>query len=208
MKIEEKKRKTRSDKKKDIKPTVSLNLKETICRISYITTTPVKDVSEYICSIGLSSKQVMDLLSEYFRRDLVFGNTCYIGNLEKVSLQRQKIDGPTDRITIRFTQQISEKINALAYALDVTPSKATAILLEVSLKNSCIVNKYLKMYLQQQLDPVRMKELKKIIKFINQNNPYEEEFSWTEFLSYIFEEVKNSTKSIPDNINDWLDKHK
>ncbi|PHF12807.1 hypothetical protein COF79_31850, partial [Bacillus toyonensis] len=72
--------------------------------------------------------------SEYFRRDLVFGNTCYIGDLERTSLQRQKIDGLTDRITIRFTQEIAEKINSLAYALDVTPSKATAILLEVSLK--------------------------------------------------------------------------
>ncbi|MCU4986655.1 hypothetical protein [Bacillus thuringiensis] len=208
MKIEETQRKTRSDKKKDIKPTVSINLKETISRISYITTTPVKDVAEQICSIGLYSKQVMDLLSEYFRRDLVFGNTCYIGDLERTSLQRQKIDGLTDRITIRFTQEIAEKINSLAYALDVTPSKATAILLEVSLKNSAIINKYFKMYLQEQLDSGRLKELKKIIKFINQNNPYEEEFSWTEFLSYIVEEVKSTTKNIPGAINDWIDKYK
>src|SRR5699024_12776141 len=120
MKTEEKKRKTRSDKKKDIKPTVSINLKETISLISYITTTPVKDVSEHICSIGLYSKQVMDLLSEYFRRDLVFGNTCYVGNLERTSLQRKKIYDLETRITIRFTEEIADKINSLAYALAET----------------------------------------------------------------------------------------
>lgn len=208
MRIEEQKRKTRSDKKKDIRPTITIHLKDTICRISYITTTPIKDVSEYICELGLSSKLVMDRLSEHFRRDLVFHNTCYVGNLEKTSLQRQKIIGPTDRVTIRFKKESYEKIDALAYALDVTPSKATAILLEVSLTNSDIINKYFKAYLKENLDPRRMNELKKIIKYIEQNNPYQDEFSWSEFLLYLFDGMKGNTRSISEKVSEWIDKYK
>ncbi|MCM3176307.1 hypothetical protein [Cytobacillus horneckiae] len=55
--IEEKKRKTRSDKKKDIKPTINIKLHECINRLSYITNTPVKDVGVHICMAELESKK-------------------------------------------------------------------------------------------------------------------------------------------------------
>ncbi|MDA6082696.1 hypothetical protein OSJ97_24410, partial [Escherichia coli] len=59
-------RKTRSDKKRDVKPTISIDLKNCIYRLSYITNTPVKDVIETICEKGLQSRKVMEYLSEYF----------------------------------------------------------------------------------------------------------------------------------------------
>ena len=73
--METKKRKVRSDKKRDVKPTISSNLKHCIYRLSYITSTPVKDVAETLCEKGLRSRKVMDYLSTYFRRDLKFANT-------------------------------------------------------------------------------------------------------------------------------------
>ncbi|MDM8365453.1 MULTISPECIES: hypothetical protein [Bacillus cereus group] len=208
MKVEEKKRRVRSDKKRDIKPTISMDLREVICRLSYITTTPIKDVGGFICVFGLDTKEVIDILANYFRRDLVVNSTCYVGDLERPSLQRVKLEGPTERITIRFKQGTYEKINALAYALDVTPSKATALLLEVSLKDSNVINRYVKSYLKETLDGKRLKELKKILKFIIENNPYDEEFSWTEFMSYMFEGMKNQSKSMKNTLNDWIDKYK
>ncbi|MGF2773282.1 hypothetical protein [Bacillus cereus] len=170
--------------------------------------TPIKDVGEFICVFGLDTKEVIDILANYFRRDLVVNSTCYVWDLERRSLQRVKLEGPTERITIRFKQGTYEKINALAYALDVTPSKATALLLEVSLKDSNVINRYVKSYLKETLDGKRLKELKKIVKFINDHNPYDEEFSWTEFMSYMFEGMKNQSKSMKDTLNDWIDKYK
>lgn len=208
MRLEERKRKVRSDKKKDIKPTISIDLREVVCRLSYITTTPIKDVGEFICEYGLKSKDVIDILANHFRRDLVVNSTCYVGDLERVSLQKIKIEVPTERITIRFKSETYEKINALAYALDVTPSKATAVLLDISLKDSNVINSYIKSYLKETLDDKRIRELKKIIKFINEHNPYDEEFSWTEFMAYIFDGVKNQSKTMKDTLNEWIDKNK
>ncbi|MCJ7992628.1 hypothetical protein MUB15_31250, partial [Priestia sp. OVS21] len=74
MSVEEKQRKVRCDKKRDVKPTIPIHLKECIYRLSYITNTPVKDVTESICISGLKSPKVMDYLSHYFRRGFSFEN--------------------------------------------------------------------------------------------------------------------------------------
>ncbi|MEK5394057.1 hypothetical protein NSQ59_27535 [Margalitia sp. FSL K6-0131] len=200
-------RKERSDKKKDIKPTVPITLKETVHRISYITNKPVKDVAEEICLLGFENRPIIEKLSKHLRRDFKYKNTIFIGNIERTSLQRERINGASDRITIRFKQTDYDNICNLAYALDVTPSKATALLLECSVKSSNIINKYIKSYLKEHLDQARMRELKKIIKYINQNNP-DEEFSWSEFLSFIVDEIKTETSNITNTLKIWIDRHK
>ncbi|RKL64903.1 hypothetical protein CR203_23675 [Salipaludibacillus neizhouensis] len=63
-------------------------------------------------------------------------NALYVGELENLSLQSEKIEGSKTRVTIRFKQEDHEMLDRLAFALDVTPSKATAILLDVSVRNS------------------------------------------------------------------------
>lgn len=208
IEVNKKSRKTRSDKKRDIKPTVSTSLKDCIYRLSYITNTPVKDVAEVICEKGLESRKVMDYLSNYFRRDLRFRNTWYIGDLERESLQRKYQSKTNERITIRFKQSVYENIAALSVALDVTPSKATALLLDASIRNMNVLNAYVKRYLHDHIDQVRMKELKQVLKYINKNNPYNEEISWFALLSLIVEDFKESTHNIKENIHKWMDKYK
>jgi hypothetical protein len=206
--VETKKRKVRSDKKRDVKPTISSNLKHCIYRLSYITNTPVKDVAETLCEKGLRSRKVMDYLSTYFRRDLKFANTIYIGDFERESLQRKVQAGKNERITIRFTQVSYEHISSLARALDVTPSKATALLLDASIRNTNLLNAFVKTYLHDHLDGNRMKELKEVLKYINKNNPYQEEISWFTLLSMIYEDVKESTSNVKDIIHYWMKKYK
>ncbi|HGE5798668.1 hypothetical protein [Bacillus thuringiensis] len=70
----EQERKVRKDKKVDIKPTISVDLKECIYRLSYITNKPVKDVALHICDYALHSKEIMEILSESFRRNLTIHN--------------------------------------------------------------------------------------------------------------------------------------
>ncbi|CAI6330819.1 hypothetical protein [Bacillus subtilis] len=202
-----KKRKTRSDKKRDVKPTISYDLKQCIYRLSYITNTPVKDVVEIFCEKGLKSKKVIDQLSKYFRRNLQYRNTFYIGDLQRESLQRKNHSIHNERVTTRFSQQTYENIKSLSDALDVTPTMATALLLDASVKNSNIINAFVKHYLGNELDARRMKELKQVLKFINKNNPYEQEVSWFSLFSMIHEEVQESTQNIKKVIGNWLDKH-
>lgn len=203
-----KKRKTRSDKKRDVKPTISNNLRECVYRLSYITNTPVKDVVEILCEKGLKSRKVIDYLSQHFRRNFQFLNTVFIGNFERESLQHKYQSGKNVRITTRFNQNIYEDISSLAYALDVTPSKATALLLEASVRNTNILNAFVKTYLHGQVDDSRMKELKQVLKYINKNNPYKEEISWFALLSMIFDDIKDSTSNVKDKIHSWIDKYK
>ncbi|MDE3841103.1 hypothetical protein C0966_17740 (plasmid) [Bacillus methanolicus] len=202
----EKERRTRSDKKRDVKPTITIQLKECIYRLSYITNTPVKDVAETICEAGLVSRKVMDYLSQHFRRPVRLKNTLYMGDLDRPSLQKRASAGQSERITIRLPQGTYENLTALAYALDVTPSRATALLLDASVRNSDFINEYVRDYLKQHLDDGRMRELKKVMKFINTNNPYEEEISWSALLSFLFDELKIGASNVSESIQDWLDK--
>jgi hypothetical protein len=206
--IGEKERTTRSDKKIDCKPTISLKLKECIYRLSYITNTPVKDVGEEICKAGLSSKKVVDYLSNNFRRDFRFGNTFYMGDLDRTSLKKVNGNEPKERITIRFRKEDYETLNLLAFALDVSTSKATAILLEASILNTHFIDRFTKQYLKEKLDDTRMKELKKVLRYINKNNPYDDHVSWGSLLSFLYDEVKTSTTTMTNAINNWIDKMK
>lgn len=206
--VSTKTRKVRSDKKRDVKPTISTNLRDCIFRLSYITNTPVKDVVEILCEKGLNSRKVIEYLSQHFRRDFQFTNTVYFGNYERESLQHKNQSGKNVRITTRFTQATYENITSLSYALDVTPSKATALLLDASTRNTDILNAFVKAYLHKNIDQARMKELKHVLKYINKNNPYNEEISWFALLSLIFDEFKDSTSNIKDKIHSWIDKYK
>lgn len=207
MGSEIKKRKPRCDKKRDVKPTISINLKDCIYRLSYITNTPVKDVAEILCEKGLQSRKVIDYLSKFFRRDLQFLNTIYIGDLERVSLQRKYQSRKNERITTRFTEATYENISSLSRALDVTPSKATALLLDASIRNTNLLNAFVKCYLHKHVDEARMKELKQVLKYINKNNPYNEEISWFTLLSIIIEDIKDSTSNVKGIVHNWLDKY-
>ena len=116
--------------------------------------------------------------------------------------------GKNERITIRFTQVSYEHISSLARALDVTPSKATALLLDASIRNTNLLNAFVKSYLHDHLDGNRMKELKEVLKYINKNNPYQEEISWFTLLSMIYEDVKESTSNVKDIVHHWMKKYK
>jgi hypothetical protein len=124
----------------------------------------------------------------------------YIGDWGRESLQRKYQSGKNERITARFTQESYEDIYTLSSALDVTPSKATALLLDASIRNVNLLNAFVKVSLQQHLDEGRMKELKQVLKYINKNNPYNKEISWFTLLDLIFQDMKGM-------VSKWLEKY-
>lgn len=199
------KRKVRSDKKRDVKPTVHLALYECISRLSYITCTPMKDVAEYLCQKGLDSRKVMEVLSKRFRRNYRFKNTLFIGkpNQEPVRVLRQV--GQKKRLPIRFPQSIHDQISELAYALDMTISSTTALLLEASAKNPEFLDEYISIHVTKKLDPARQKQLKEVIRYLKRDNPYADEITLARLISYIIEEVKEQTINAKRAVENWLD---
>lgn len=200
-------RKTRSDKKRDVKPTIPLELKECVYRLSYIMNTPVKDIAESLCVEGIFSKRVLEYMSSNFKRSIRLEGTLYVGDINRRTMQKRHNAGKSERITIRFKPNDYENITALAYALDVTPSRATALLLDASVRNAEFINEFVRLYLKENLDSKRMKEMRGVMKFINTNNPYEEEISWSSTLSYIMGEFKSEASNIKEKVNEFLIKH-
>ena len=131
-----------------------------------------------------------------------------MGDLSRESLQRKCQSGKNERITTRLTQGAYEDVFSLACALDVTPSKATALLLEASIRNTNLLNAFVKTYLHDHLDEMRMKELKQVLKYINKNNPYNEEISWFTLLSMIFDDIKEGTINVRKVIGHWMENNK
>ncbi|MED4888435.1 MULTISPECIES: hypothetical protein [Lysinibacillus] len=63
-------RKVRSDKKMDLKPTLTIELKDAIYRLSYVTNTLVKDVSAHLCAVAIDSVEIMKSIAKHFQRDI------------------------------------------------------------------------------------------------------------------------------------------
>ena len=200
----EKRRQVRSDKKKEIKPTLPVDLKEAIYRISYITGTPVKDLSVLLCEKGLLNHQVMNHLSEGFRRTVRLKSTLYLGDINRPSLRTRLLPGQTGKITIKFEQHDYENLSTLAYALDVTPSRATALLLNASIHHSNIVNDYVIDVIRGHIDEPRMRELRNVLRYLNANKSLDAEVTWVAFLSHLYDEVKNGETTISESIQEFL----
>ena len=131
-------RKVRSDKKVDVKPTVSIELKERLFTFSYLVNAPVKDVGAMLCAECSESRPIIDSLVKYFRRDYQYSNTLVLGYLNRPKLKIIAGRGSgtdTDKVTLKFKQHEFERIKALGYGLDITHTSTCALLLKLSLTN-------------------------------------------------------------------------
>lgn len=202
---EKKERATRSDKKKDIRPTVPYSLYDCISRLSYVVDTPMKDIGVTLCKKALYTTQTMEKVSTYFKRDYwATSSKLYLGDLDSHIFKFEK-GLKKRRLTMRFKQKDYEQIARLAYSLDTTLSTATAILLFYAVKNVDIVNAYVSHKVSKRLDPQRMKQLKEIHKYVNEKSPYNDELPLTTFIMTILEEVKETTISATESVINWLD---
>lgn len=197
-------RKTRSDKKRDIKPTVRLELKDALYRLSYITYTPVKDVAEQLVITVLADVNVVEHLSQYFKRDLKFNSTLFRGHAENPHIGYRD-EGKTERISTRFKANKYEAIAIMAHALDCTPSRAVTILLEIAVRNIRFVNEYVKTYLGSAVTEKQMLELKNVMRDVNKLN--EGHHSWAALLASIIDEVSVPVNKVKDAVNEFIRKN-
>ncbi len=202
-----KQRKVRSDKKRDISPTVTHELRECIYRLAYITDTPVKDVAEAICVNGFTTAKVIEYMAQYFRRDIRFANTIYRSRTNAIPISKRGIAGKTVRIAIRFKTPDYDTISAMAYAMDCTVSRACALLLDASVRDGEFIDEFVWKYLEANLDAERVRELKKILRYVNADNPYDEEYTWSSLLSLMINEVRDVTAKVADAATDFIVKN-
>ena len=138
-------RKTRSDKKIDVKPTVSLVLKNQLFNLSQLFNEPVKDVAEHLCIEAAKSKLIIEDICQWFRKNYVYKNTVAIGDPTRPKL-KIKSRGDTSKVTIRFKQNDFDVLSNLAHALDITPTGAAGVLIRMTLRNYVFMNEFVQKY--------------------------------------------------------------
>ncbi len=190
-------RKVRSDKKRDVKPVIPVHLKKNIYRLSDVCKLPVKDLAVVICAEGIQSKRVMEYLRPNFRRGVRLANTIYFGSTDNPSLQPRTDGSHHERITIKFPTKDYEDIALLAHALDVTPSRATALLLNVGIRDPDFIHTLLSVHSRRKrLTEEHQIELKKVMKYINTGNPYKSSIAWADMLMYLGDFVVNGWRKV------------
>ena len=194
-------RKVRSDKKREVKPVIKLELKDAIYRLSYITYTPVKDVCARLCSYVINDKRAIGHYSQYFQRDIRLSNTLYFGHPSNKRFTKRD-PGENDRLTVRFTQAEYDSIAILSYALDCTPSRTVAVLLYGAMSNMEFVNRYIREYLDGHLSENQMRELRGVLKYVNHRS--DASMSWMALLGTIVDEVTAPVTRVKDAVSEYL----
>lgn len=197
-------RKIRSDKKRDVKPTISLDLKDAIYRLSYITQTPVKDVCEQLVLYAVKDSKIFEDLSLYFVRDIRIRNTLHLGDREIKPIAKREYTA-SERITLRLTQHDYEILTRLAYALDVRPTRVCAVLLKMGMSDFRFVNNYVARYLHGRLTDSQTKELSEIARYLRKVT--NEKYTLASLLSVIVEEVSAPITRVKDAVDEFIVKY-
>ncbi|WP_252503300.1 hypothetical protein [Sporosarcina sp. Marseille-Q4943] len=189
-------RKERSDKKVHVGPTISVKLKAEIERLSFILDQPIQDLGVMLFMEGIHEREVMEHFAPHFQKGILrIENTLFYGSEESPSLGDTKIHGETDRISVRFVKRDYEDVQLFADLLGVSPTRAVAIMLDASIRHIGIIELLLQKHNNRyHFDEVVSAELKKLMRYINQKNPYKA--SWNQTLVQIAEGVKKRMRSL------------
>ncbi|UAW07775.1 hypothetical protein PVJ1_00041 [Psychrobacillus phage PVJ1] len=155
------KRKVRSDKKVDVKPTMSVTLKKQLNDFARICDEPVKDVAEQLCVKGATSEFIIENIRQWFRKDYHRPHTITRGFIERPRL-KITYQGETDKVTIKFVQKDYDLLSDLARALDINPTATSSVLIKMTLSNRNFMHEYIQLYLNH-LDQQKISEIKRLL---------------------------------------------
>lgn len=192
---------TRIDKKKQIKATISIDLKDALFRIKHITRTPVKDVCEYLVHELLFDHKTYVELNKYMHHDVRLDDSTYRGHSTNQQISKH-VGERTDRVTINFKRHDYDAIYNLSYALAISPSRTVGLLLDMAMSDLHIVNGYVKEYLQDNLNDGELKELKLLLRYVNNSNPDHQ--SWLALLTTILHKKGSAMLKIREIVQEFL----
>jgi hypothetical protein len=199
-----KERKQRSDKKHSINPTITLSLYDQLVRLSYICNRPLKDIGETLCAYGLYTTEVISDLSPRFHRDFWLDEFIMFRGNPSLRIQKEVVGSEQYRASFKFPKEEYDQISKLAYAMNIAKSKAVASLLEVSLHNKPVLGRLLSRYVESDLDPKRLKQLRLVLKYANPSH-LEDEMTMSNLLSFLLEHLGEKAKRITEAVVDWME---
>ncbi|PIC88443.1 hypothetical protein CSV71_15065 [Sporosarcina sp. P21c] len=127
-------RKVRSDKKIHVSPTAPIKTKELLYELAYLLDCPAKNLIEAIIIECIEDPQLMQKLSQYYKRDIRIYETSYFGSPQPTTIE--KIEGETARLSTRLQSVTNEGLQSIAYAIGCSASKACLLMIETALNDS------------------------------------------------------------------------
>lgn len=159
----------RTDKKRDVKPTISNYVKDNLYDFAFLTDQPVKDAGLILIEEGLRQDRILCEFQPLMITNFVMDNHFYFGDANR---QPTKIRyrGPTGKVTIKFPNDIYDELRRLAFAIGLTPTSTAAILIHKTLYNRDFMDEHKYQYLKR-IGPSRFAELERFIIEIRRTIP-------------------------------------
>ncbi|WP_274307008.1 hypothetical protein [Solibacillus daqui] len=127
-------RKRRSDKKVDVKPTMSVTLKQQLYDFAELCNEPVKDTAERLVVMGMISPIIIQEFCKWLRRNYTYNSSIAIGYAERPKLKLTS-QSETGKVSIRLKINDYDKLSELAYALDITPTATATMLIRLTTRD-------------------------------------------------------------------------
>lgn len=197
------KRKESSDKKITIAPFLDPEFYDFISRLAYVLEKPLKDIGEILIIEGLKSKEVIEQLSIFFKRDFTLNSSLYLGDKQKEMISNKTSTESKQRLYIRLKQETHEQLSLFVFALDLPKAPAAALLLETILKTKKAFYPILSRYVQKDLDESRIKQLRYLCKYVDKNT-LDEHVTLTLLLSHIMKECMEQSKTITQRVKEFF----
>ncbi|PEJ57990.1 hypothetical protein CN692_10905 [Bacillus sp. AFS002410] len=99
-------------------------------------------------------------------------------------------------------KETNDQIKKLAFALDVTPTKATALLIDVTLKYTNFISSFIKENVTSKLVYELVQRLREMLAYINKLSKYT--YTWPTFISYLYGELRENKLFVSEEIYHWI----
>ncbi|QCR33109.1 hypothetical protein [Lysinibacillus sp. SGAir0095] len=185
--------------KREVKPFIDIDVKDTIYKLSFVTGYSVKSICEDLCNqsfrCGLGRE-----LSPYFKRGIQIDGAVFQGNkkAEKFESSSQNIE----RISMKVNGKLYDYAYHLSFAMESSVAKVVAYGVEKSMKDYAFLDRYIKQFLSKKIDKERKDMILKIVRTINKDYTVDEEYGIVSLLLYIADEYKRLDEGVDGVLQD------
>ena len=156
-------RKVRSDKKRDVRPTVSIYIKRNLQTLKRITGLSLQDVSLTLVQNAICNDDVLRELQPFMLSNFVIENRVYIGGREGEPI-KMNYRGETGKVPVKVPNRLDKDLRRLAYSIGLTPTSTTALLIRKAMFNETFMESHKYLYLQHIEDREQVEDLEYFFK--------------------------------------------
>lgn len=185
-------------KKREVKPFIDVEKKDTIYKLSFVTGISVMSICEDLCNHAFK-KGIGNELSRYFIRDIQID-----GHLFKGKEHAPKFEPKSKRLE-RVSMSLDKDSHSYAYdiscAMGCSVARVVAYSIEKSMNDFEYMDHYVEQFLVNKLDEERSSHILTVMKDLNQWN-LEEEYSLTSLLFHIADNYRRFEDGIDGVLKD------